>query len=108
MDISEGLIRRLGGTLEMSGVGTNATNRHVRSTSAFEGKSGPDMLVYQTSTNPFVRAAADVQLVESMHALTYTDPGDAHYDPEAGLYEGLATLGNCASSQAFFPAATGE
>jgi hypothetical protein len=28
-----------------------------------------------------------------MHALTYTDPGDAHYDPEAGLYEGLATLG---------------
>jgi hypothetical protein len=50
-------------------------------------------LVYQTSTNPLVRAAADVQLVESMHALTYTDPGDAHYDPEAGLYEGLATLG---------------
>jgi hypothetical protein len=50
-------------------------------------------LVYQTSTNPLVRAAADVQLVESMHALTYTDPGDAHYDPEAGLYEGFATLG---------------
>jgi len=40
--------------------------------------------VYQTSTNPFVRAAADVQLVEGMHGLTYTDPGDAHYDPEAG------------------------
>jgi hypothetical protein len=50
-------------------------------------------LVYQTSTDPLVRAAADVQLVESMHALTYTDPGDADYDPEAGLYEGLATLG---------------
>jgi hypothetical protein len=50
-------------------------------------------LVYQTSTDFFVRAAADVRLVESMHALTYTDPGDAHYDPEAGLYEGLATLG---------------
>jgi hypothetical protein len=50
-------------------------------------------LVYQTSTNPLVRAAADVQLVESMHALSYTDPGDAHYDPEAGLYEGFATLG---------------
>jgi hypothetical protein len=50
-------------------------------------------LVYQISTNPLVRAAADVQLIESMHALTYTDPGDTHYDPEAGLYEGLATLG---------------
>jgi hypothetical protein len=50
-------------------------------------------LVYQTSTNALVRAAADVQLVESMHALSYTDPGDAHYDPEAGLYEGFATLG---------------
>jgi hypothetical protein len=31
--------------------------------------------------------------VEDMHALTFTDPGDAHYDPEAGLYEGFATLG---------------
>jgi len=51
---------------------------------------------YQTSTNSLVRAAADVQLVESMHALTYTDPGDAHYDPEAGLYEGFATLGTVA------------
>ncbi|MGY3610938.1 MULTISPECIES: hypothetical protein [unclassified Bradyrhizobium] len=48
---------------------------------------------YQTSTEPSARAAADVQLVEGMHALTYTDPGDAHYDPEAGLYEGFATLG---------------
>ena len=52
--------------------------------------------VYQSSTNPLVRAAADVQLVESMHALTYTDPGDAHYDPEAGLFEGFATLGTVA------------
>jgi hypothetical protein len=53
-------------------------------------------LAYQTSTDPSVRAAADVQLVEHMHALTYTDPGDAHYDPEAGLYEGFATLGTVA------------
>ena len=51
---------------------------------------------YQTSTDPLERAAADVQLVESMHALTYTDPGDAHYDPEAGLFEGFATLGTVA------------
>ena len=28
-----------------------------------------------------------------MAALTYTDPGDRHYDPEAGLYEGLAAVG---------------
>ena len=28
-----------------------------------------------------------------MHALTYTDPGDVHYDAEAGLYEGVGTLG---------------
>jgi hypothetical protein len=49
--------------------------------------------VYQTSMDPLVRVGADVQLVEGMHALTYTDPGDANYDPEAGLYEGLATLG---------------
>jgi hypothetical protein len=52
--------------------------------------------VYQSSTSPLDRAAADVQLVESMHALTYTDPGDAHYDPEAGLFEGFATLGTVA------------
>ncbi len=52
--------------------------------------------VYQSSTNPLVRAAADVQLVEGVHALTYTDPGDAHYDPEAGLFEGFATLGTVA------------
>ncbi|MEH2536580.1 MULTISPECIES: hypothetical protein [unclassified Bradyrhizobium] len=53
-------------------------------------------LAYQTSTDPLVRAAADVQLVEAMHALTYTDPGDTNYDPEAGLYEGFATLGTIA------------
>jgi hypothetical protein len=37
--------------------------------------------------------AADVGLILGMSALTYTDPGEANYDPEAGLYEGLAMLG---------------
>jgi hypothetical protein len=37
--------------------------------------------------------AADVQLIKSMAALTYTDPGAPNYDPEAGLYEGLAAVG---------------
>ena len=42
---------------------------------------------------PVGAATADVQLVENMYALTFTDPGDPNYDPEAGLYEGFATLG---------------
>jgi hypothetical protein len=50
-------------------------------------------LVYQTSQDPLTRALADVQLVEGMRALTFTDPGNPRYDPEAGLYEGFATLG---------------
>jgi hypothetical protein len=55
-------------------------------------------LVYQhfrdgVITNPALLVAADVHLVESMYALTYTDPGDPNYDPEAGLYEGFSTLG---------------
>jgi len=50
-------------------------------------------LVYQTTQDPLARATADVQLVENMYALTFTDPGDPNYDPEAGLYEGFATLG---------------
>jgi hypothetical protein len=37
--------------------------------------------------------AADVSLILGMSALTYTDPGDANYDPEAGLYEGLSVFG---------------
>ena len=49
-------------------------------------------LAYQTSKDPTVLAAADIHLVERMHALTYTDPGAPDYNPEAGLYEGLATL----------------
>ena len=40
-----------------------------------------------------MRIAADIALVEGMHALTFTDPGQPGYDPEAGLYEGFATLG---------------
>jgi hypothetical protein len=55
-------------------------------------------LVYQhysdgVITDPALLAAADVQLVKSMYALTYTDPGGSNYDPWAGLYEGFATLG---------------
>jgi hypothetical protein len=50
-------------------------------------------LVYQNSQDPLTRAFADVQLVEDMRALTFTDAGDPNYDPEAGLYEGFATLG---------------
>jgi hypothetical protein len=49
--------------------------------------------VYQTTQDPQARAAADIQLVEGMHDLKFTDPGDPNYDPEAGLYEGFATLG---------------
>ena len=49
--------------------------------------------VYQTSQDPITRAIADVQLVEGMRDLTFTDPGASNYDPEAGLYEGFATLG---------------
>jgi len=56
--------------------------------------------VYQIHPNPqtnpadlFARIGADVVLVENMHNLTFTDPGAPNYDPEAGLYEGLATLG---------------
>jgi hypothetical protein len=37
--------------------------------------------------------AADVQGIKSAAALTYTDPGDPNYNPEAGLYEGLAVIG---------------
>jgi hypothetical protein len=36
---------------------------------------------------------ADVGAILGGAALTYTDPGSANYDPEAGLYEGLAVLG---------------
>ena len=50
-------------------------------------------LVYQTTQDPLARATADVQLVENMYALTFTDLGDPNYDPEAGRYEGFATLG---------------
>ena len=49
-------------------------------------------LAYQSSTDPLVRAAADILLVQQMHNLTYTDPGQPNYDPEAGLYEGFSTL----------------
>jgi hypothetical protein len=56
--------------------------------------------IYQTHPNPqtnpadlVARIGADIVLVESMHNLTFTDPGAPNYDPEAGLYEGLATLG---------------
>jgi hypothetical protein len=49
-------------------------------------------LAYQSSTDPLERAAADILLVQGMHNLTYTDPGQPNYDPEAGLYEGFATL----------------
>jgi hypothetical protein len=50
--------------------------------------------VYQTSQDPLTRTLADIQLVEGMRDLTFTDPdGDPNYDPEAGLYEGFATLG---------------
>ena len=49
-------------------------------------------LTYQSSTDPLVRAGADMLLVQQMHDLTYTDPGQPNYDPEAGLYEGVATL----------------
>src|SRR5262245_2099552 len=49
-------------------------------------------LTYQNSTDPLVRAAADILLVQQMHDLMYTDPGQPNYDPEAGLYEGFATL----------------
>lgn len=37
--------------------------------------------------------AGDVSLILRMSALTYTDPDDTNYDPEAGLYEGLAVFG---------------
>ena len=42
---------------------------------------------------PTVAIAATVDLILKMSALTYTDPGSPDYDPAAGLYEGLATLG---------------
>ena len=35
---------------------------------------------------------ADISLILGMQALHYTDPGDPNYDPEAGLYEGLASI----------------
>lgn len=55
--------------------------------------------VYQTHPNPqtnpadlAARIGADMALVQNMQLLTFTDPGQPNYDPEAGLYEGLATL----------------
>jgi hypothetical protein len=35
---------------------------------------------------------ADVTLIKGISALTFTDPGDLAYDPEAGIYAGFATL----------------
>ena len=42
--------------------------------------------VYQSTQDPFLRAGADIQLVEGISDLTFTDP-------EAALYGGFATLG---------------
>jgi hypothetical protein len=43
-------------------------------------------LVYQSTQDPLLRAGADIQLVEGISALTFTDS-------EAALYGGFATLG---------------
>ena len=47
------------------------------------------------------RIQADIALVQGMHNLTFTDPGQPNYDPEAGLYEGLSTLGILGQLAAF-------
>jgi hypothetical protein len=36
---------------------------------------------------------ADAALIAGMGDLKYTDPGSRYYDPEAGLYEGVAVFG---------------
>jgi hypothetical protein len=64
--------------------------------------------IYQTHPNPqtnladlAARIGADIVLVEKMRDLTFTDPDAPNYDPEAGLYEGFATLGILGQLAAF-------
>jgi hypothetical protein len=63
---------------------------------------------YQSHPDPIhnpvdlvARIQADIALVQGMHNLTFTDPGQPNYDPEAGLYEGLSTLGILGQLAAF-------